>query len=1161
MNYNHGSCTFARPLYILPLLALGIILALIIVCDGCLAFSTSFEMGLRCTTPTEPLLTSGMTGTFSPDDCFIATPGLQVYESTTGKKIPLGPVSGLPFWSPDGNSLVMVADYFAFWNTSTWQFDRMVNFTWRGYSKYMTLREDSFIYVNTANVAVIVNLTDWSWTSHKISDSSTGICALSPDGTRMAISSSTELEVVSFPDGALVASFDFKNGWNLVWSSDGRVVFCMNPTEMGWWDLTSGDSAHRYHNITVSCVDPIRKIVYVGHDDGTVSVYEWPNLSTTRTIDTGLEVITHLSVSHNGSLLWAAGNGTALIHITSGNVLWSFKGTAAQQACDIRGDLLVMAGSQIFELWNITSGQRLWQYDTFGVAWTGNAALSRTGEYCALSIMGGSVWESYIMKTSTRKIVRWFIGPYQGSRNDFIGIAWHPTMDVMAAITSDRYLLFYDAETDKILSKEQVTNIGPCICWHPDGDTLAYGLGDDLVLVDYPAMSHRGVLKDANPWSAEFSPNGAFLAYYTMGRLPVFNPRTVVVNATTLENVTSFGKDIREYTDLEWSEDSQLLALHGGSYTDIWSFDEQEFVFTYPFSPGGSFRRGGMEFLAVGQVTVRLMMPFVMGELLAPSFSNEDLQVALEVAELRSNTPVLVAWDFGDGSTGVGVRTAHIWSDPGTYNVTATVVNEVGFSFVLRHDIYILDITPPMAVITGPSEVDEDRPGLFSASGSSDNDGIFRCLWTFEGDGSFQNIEVMHTFNEPGTFLVILQVWDNSALSNITTLTVNVLDVTSPEAVLDCPDWIAAGTLLVASAASSVDNVGIVSFDWDIEGVGRREGATVSVVITSQGMHKVSVNVSDAAGNWALAVKEVAVGDIFPPVLVFKLEGTMREDSPISIDASGSFDDSGGPIAYRWSLPDGAVETMSAVSLTLAEPGHYTVVLRVVDPQGNANETEIGLDIVDITPPTAVITTAGQTVDEDLEVWFGGADSRDNVGVVGWHWSITALGVVADSVNLTCTFAEPGTYAVRLEVRDGAGLKGLAEVEVVVADVTAPTLVLDRMGPLFLNASASGTAKASFRVIESRDNVGVVRIEWDLDGDGSIEGTGGSIELTIGPGHHILNVTAYDATGNRAARTVVITVAEPRDGLPGWILLGGIVVTIVLLVISIRMRRRPGPEA
>ncbi len=45
-----------------------------------------------------------------------------------------------------------------------------------------------------------------------------------------------------------------------------------------------------------------------------------------------------------------------------------------------------------------------------------------------------------------------------------------------------------------------------------------------------------------------------------------------------------------------------------------------------------------------------------------------------------NNSPVMVSWDFGDGTNGTGATTSHVYATGGTYTATATVLNGTGLS-------------------------------------------------------------------------------------------------------------------------------------------------------------------------------------------------------------------------------------------------------------------------------------------------------------------------------------------------------------------------------------------------------------------------------------------------------------------------------------------------
>ena len=128
------------------------------------------------------------------------------------------------------------------------------------------------------------------------------------------------------------------------------------------------------------------------------------------------------------------------------------------------------------------------------------------------------------------------------------------------------------------------------------------------------------------------------------------------------------------------------------------------------------------------------------------------------------NDPLNYKWDFGDGSSGAGVKASHEFTDPGTYNVSLTVSD-----FVLADSIthpLVIDLptnSVPVAVIN----VDPATSALtgetlfFDAGESYDPDGhTLDYTWDF-GDGSFASgKEVSHSFSKPGMYEALLVVHD-----------------------------------------------------------------------------------------------------------------------------------------------------------------------------------------------------------------------------------------------------------------------------------------------------------------------------------------------------------------------------------------------------------------
>ncbi len=165
---------------------------------------------------------------------------------------------------------------------------------------------------------------------------------------------------------------------------------------------------------------------------------------------------------------------------------------------------------------------------------------------------------------------------------------------------------------------------------------------------------------------------------------------------------------------------------------------------------------------------------------IAPTTSDT---VQFEDASIHPDEDVAIsywAWDFGDGSFGVGPNPEHRYPEQGTYTVELVVTDVNG----TVSDPYAIDVaianTPPFASFSTrrPDQVrdidenimmaDQPRVGvevLLDASGSYDLDNSIEWyLWDFDGDGmvdqTTETSEVAHTFDEPGEHVVILTVVD-----------------------------------------------------------------------------------------------------------------------------------------------------------------------------------------------------------------------------------------------------------------------------------------------------------------------------------------------------------------------------------------------------------------
>jgi PKD repeat protein len=201
----------------------------------------------------------------------------------------------------------------------------------------------------------------------------------------------------------------------------------------------------------------------------------------------------------------------------------------------------------------------------------------------------------------------------------------------------------------------------------------------------------------------------------------------------------------------------------------------------------------------------------------------------------------------------------------GTCNISA---DWNGMIFV-EVEITVEDITPPYADAGLGATIDEDTVHNFDASGSFDNSEIEVYYWDF-GDGveEYNSIPLTtHTYDDPGTYTVMLGIIDSGGNTAQDEIIIVVLDVTPPQSVINIPDYSEEKAPFLLDGSGSSDNVGIVSYEW-VLGDGSTyfgEYDTVSHIFETPGTYTVNLTVEDAAGNQHTTSSSINVKDLTPP--------------------------------------------------------------------------------------------------------------------------------------------------------------------------------------------------------------------------------------------------------------------------------------------------------
>jgi parallel beta-helix repeat protein len=155
---------------------------------------------------------------------------------------------------------------------------------------------------------------------------------------------------------------------------------------------------------------------------------------------------------------------------------------------------------------------------------------------------------------------------------------------------------------------------------------------------------------------------------------------------------------------------------------------------------------------------------------------------------------IFYRWNFGDGSSEILDKTpVHTYSDPGTFRVTLTVVDNDGRSAMANTTVVVSGViyknNPPVArFFTSPSPAKSNQLITFDAGQSNDTDGrVVGYRWDFDGDGVFDtnwtsSPLMTHSYARQGSYLVRLEVKDNANATGVFSsgLTVQPVQKKSP---------------------------------------------------------------------------------------------------------------------------------------------------------------------------------------------------------------------------------------------------------------------------------------------------------------------------------------------------------------------------------------------
>jgi PKD repeat protein len=246
-----------------------------------------------------------------------------------------------------------------------------------------------------------------------------------------------------------------------------------------------------------------------------------------------------------------------------------------------------------------------------------------------------------------------------------------------------------------------------------------------------------------------------------------------------------------------------------------------------------------------------------------------------------------------------------------------------------------------------------------------DNTSNIQQTWYRINNGTWMTYNIHLFIYESGTHTFDYYSIDDAGNSESLQTILLKIDNIAPVANAGEDQSVSERSQLVFNATGSLDNIGIVNYTWtftddiiiNIWGIGPNHQ------FINPGVFTVTLNVTDAAGNWHTDIIIVTVNDTTPPIADAGLDKFVNEGTLMVFNGSASTDNIG-IVDYSWTFMDKTLVTLWGIapSYTFMVPGIFTVTLTVKDAAGNTDSDSL---VITVLPDTDGDGTPDEIDDDD----------------------------------------------------------------------------------------------------------------------------------------------------------------------------------------------------
>ncbi len=382
------------------------------------------------------------------------------------------------------------------------------------------------------------------------------------------------------------------------------------------------------------------------------------------------------------------------------------------------------------------------------------------------------------------------------------------------------------------------------------------------------------------------------------------------------------------------------------------------------------------------------------------------------------------AYDAVDGALTVTISGDVDTSKPGDYILTYTTKDKAGNQVNTTRLIRVLDTTAPTITLSGQTNITINQHQPYSDAGASAYD-------SEEGEIVVRTTGSVNS-DVAGIYTITYSATDSAGnQATPVTRTITVLDTELPVITLtgSNPQIIYKGDNYSELGATALDNVGIsgtILID------------TKLVDTNTIGEYIVTYTATDTSGNRATKTRVVQVVDNTKPII------TLLGENPQSIEVGTAYTELGATALDDVDGDISAAIMIDSSALNINRLGTYTILYNVKDSNNNSALTaQRSVKVVDTTAPTIQLNgSATITIDENSTYTDAGVSVNDN-----YDNNVTLT--IENDLNTS----QVGSYTITYTAIDSSGNRATLSRNVLVRDITKPTITLGGDNPLHLSVN------------------------------------------------------------------------------------------------------------